>query len=173
MLRRLSCAMGIVAVLIAIVALEVSLLTPYYGEICSKAANTNQENCARYNLVLVVLCHIAEALNYISPALTAIATAVVGAFTYTLWRATSSQARVAQQTIDLARDEFLAAHRPELVVHSVRLLDPRAQSSDPLAVQFGIINAGTSAAMIGAVRSPSGTGRRISFLTCQNSLETT
>jgi hypothetical protein len=61
--------------------------------------------------------------------------------------ATRSQARLAREQIALGREEFLTAHRPLLVVHSIRVLesDHSKQPDDqPLRVQFGVINAGTS-----------------------------
>jgi hypothetical protein len=47
----------------------------------------------------------------------------------------------------LAREEFLASHRPLIVVHSVRLLqidDARARDKNVPVVEFALVNAGTA-----------------------------
>jgi hypothetical protein len=56
--------------------------------------------------------------------------------------------QVARDQAQIARDEFLASHTPELVIHSVRLLDPQGVTDNLLSAQFGIINAGTSGGMV-------------------------
>jgi hypothetical protein len=71
--------------------LEVSLLTPLLGEICTKTVNASRENCAVHNLAVVVLGHVGEFLNYYGPAVTAIATVAIALFTLTLWVATDRQ----------------------------------------------------------------------------------
>jgi hypothetical protein len=53
--------------------------------------------------------------------LTALATVAVAIFTLTLWLTSWRQARIAQETIDLARSEFISTHRPKIIVHSVTL----------------------------------------------------
>lgn len=87
-------------------------------------------------------------LNENNGAVTALATIAIAGFTLILWIATSREAQLTTETIALTRDEFRASHRPELVIHSVRLLDPQGQSSEPLSIQFGIINAGTGTANV-------------------------
>jgi hypothetical protein len=83
--------------------------------------------------------------------ITALATVAIAAFTLTLWRATTKQARLTRASIDLARQEFLSSHRPELKIHSLRLLDFSSQpppSEQPLRASFAVINAGTSACAV-------------------------
>jgi hypothetical protein len=109
-----------------------------------ETANSQQERARRF-----IICEGAF-FDANKEAVTAAATVAIAAFTLILWLATSRQARLTAETIALTRDEFLASHRPELVIHSVRLLDPQGLTTDPLSVQFGIINAGRSAADITA-----------------------
>jgi hypothetical protein len=61
------------------------------------------------------------------------------------------QAALGERQLKLARDEFLASHRPLMVVHAIRLLDPdssRPLHQQPLRVEFKVINAGTSAGVV-------------------------
>jgi hypothetical protein len=100
----------------------------------------------------------AVSLNKNNGAVTAVATLIIGAFTLVLWLATSTQARLTGKTarliekqIKLAREEFIASHRPIMVVHAVRLLDldsARAHHEQPLCAEFRVINAGTSACRV-------------------------
>src|SRR5271154_3981891 len=78
-----------------------SWLIPVYGEICSKDEYTNQKDCASYHISTVILWHIGEFLNYYGGAITAVATAAIGLFTYTLYKATTEQARLTREGIEL------------------------------------------------------------------------
>jgi hypothetical protein len=53
--------------------------------------------------------------------------------------------------IALTRGEFLASHRPQLVIHAIRILEfdqSRPPDDQPLQVKFAVINAGTSAGRV-------------------------
>jgi hypothetical protein len=84
-------------------------LSPLSGQICTKTDNADYENCAAYNLVFVALWHIREGLNIYSPAITAVATAVIGAFTITLWNASEKQARLTREAMVHGERAFIAA----------------------------------------------------------------
>jgi hypothetical protein len=68
-------------------------------------------------------------------------------FTWLLWRSTNRAVREGGEALALARDEFNASHRPQIVVHSVRLVPPdirlpvHQRTSVPVA-KFAIVNAG-------------------------------
>lgn len=82
---------------------------------------------------------------------TAGATLALAVATIFVALATRSQAKLAREQIVLGREEFLTAHRPLLVVHSIRILEMdqrRLPDDQPLRVQFGVINAGTSAGTV-------------------------
>jgi hypothetical protein len=66
-------------------------LIPTYANICTKNTYINQEDCAAYNIAFVIIWHFGEWLNYYGGSVTAIATAVIGYFTYTLWEANRAQ----------------------------------------------------------------------------------
>ncbi len=94
---------------------------------------------------------VIDFLQTYNGAVTAVATAFIAIFTVVLASVTGRQARLARESIALARDEFLASHRPELKIHSIRILDSDQSVSpdaQPVTVEFGIINAGTSAAHV-------------------------
>jgi hypothetical protein len=70
--------------------------------------------------------------------------------TILLWRETrrlaeraDDQARKMEQSIELARKEFLATHRPKI---AVRRVEPIFASGEPLEIRFGVINKGESVA---------------------------
>jgi hypothetical protein len=65
-----------------------------YGQICEHN-QAGHKDCTTHHIILVVLWHIGKVLDAISPAITAIATAVIGFFTYTLW--TSNQEEIRHQ----------------------------------------------------------------------------
>lgn len=52
-------------------------------------------------------------------ALTAIATVFIALFTYTLYRATTQQARITTDALELARNEFVSSWRPKLRVSNI------------------------------------------------------
>jgi hypothetical protein len=51
----------------------------------------------------------------------ALAAIAVAGFTFTLWISTDKQARLTAQSIKLAREEFIATHRPKIIVHAAEL----------------------------------------------------
>jgi hypothetical protein len=46
-------------------------------------------------------------------------TIILSRSTTKMWRVSTKQSEIAERTLDLARDEFRASHRPEITVHSV------------------------------------------------------
>jgi hypothetical protein len=64
---------------------------PTYAQYCEYHAQTDHEKCASYHVAIVAVRNVGWFLDSISPALTAIATAAIGWFTYTIWKANQSQ----------------------------------------------------------------------------------
>jgi hypothetical protein len=64
-----------------------------------------------------------------SEVLTAFGTLVLAAFTYTLWRATYTQADLTRRSIELAKEEFNVSHRPRLRVRHLNFLFSEGQTS--------------------------------------------
>lgn len=76
----------------------------------------------------------------------ALAAVAVAAFTFTLWIATDQQARLTGENIKLAREEFIATHRPKIVIHAVEVT--RRDVRDKILIGASILafNKGESAA---------------------------
>jgi hypothetical protein len=147
MLRR--CLLAVLAglALLVVAAVEVSFLVPLQTQVCSQNEQTHQEHCTVQNITFVWLREFGEALNYYSPSISAIATIAIAAFTLTLWRATTKQAELTREAVALGNKEFIATHRPKLI-----LRDAFSLISDPLesriAVFYTIANIGASVCWI-------------------------
>ena len=65
--------------------------------------------------------------------------------------AAGEQTRLTRESTDLSRDEFIASHRPLLIIHSINLLgfaDDKPPDEQPLRASFVVINAGTGTGTI-------------------------
>jgi hypothetical protein len=100
--RRTRVVLVFVGTLVVLAA--VSLLVPIYGEICTENQYTGHKDCAAYHMVFVALWHLAKPFSDWSAGITAIATVAIGAFTWTLWRATTEQGRLTVRAINGAQD---------------------------------------------------------------------
>jgi hypothetical protein len=135
------------------------------GTICEYNQGTHQNQCSSYGLAVYVLVKAAEFLNFYGALITAIATIAIAAFTFTLkrstdrlWEAGEKQFNHAKslafqafldratdlknvgQQIQLARNEFLATHRPKVIVREVYL--------DGDQIWFRLVNVGDTPATI-------------------------
>ena len=99
---------------------------------------------------------VIDHLNEISTVITALATVAIGIFTFTLYEATTQQARITNDTLKLARDEFVASWRPKLRVRNIIASDFLTGLNEPqiftsghsLQYQFYVSNIGGTAARI-------------------------
>lgn len=71
-----------------VVLIAVSILEPGYSEICTYYEHPEHKECGSYNAVTVLLWHIYKGLDAGSALITALATILIGIFTWTLWRST-------------------------------------------------------------------------------------
>ncbi len=94
-LRRFLALLAVVAALIWI-GIESSLI-PAHADICSKNEYTGNKECATYHITLVALWHFGRLLEDHAGAITAIATVLIGYFTYTLYQATDQLKTLAKQ----------------------------------------------------------------------------
>jgi hypothetical protein len=93
-----------------------------------------------------ILKWLADPIN-----LTAISTAVIALFTIILAWVSICQGRLTRQSIDLARQEFTAAHPPKMIVHFIRMFPPRdnaAPDEQSIRVMLRIVNEGGSTAFV-------------------------
>ena len=81
--------------------------------------------------------------------LTAISTVVIAAFTIVLAVVGYVQARLIRKSIDLARQEFIATHRPRIIVRFVQ--GPVDNGKEPEFVWVTIANVGEAPATITAI----------------------
>jgi len=77
-------------------------------------------------------------------AFTALATLAVAAFTFTLWRSTKGMLATTNNSINLARDEFISTHRPKLIVRQFQI-DP-VTPGNPITIHFAMVNIGSTEA---------------------------
>jgi len=112
-------------------------------------------------MILVVLLwptreHVWGFLLYYSGAISALGGMAVAGFTLMLWistdklwKASATQLRQAQTQLDLAREEFVATHRPRLIVRGIGFAQGAAgEKSEPESVEFVIANVGETDATI-------------------------
>jgi hypothetical protein len=76
-----------------------------------------------------------------SAAITAIATLAIAAFTLTLWLATGKQVEITGSLAELTDREFIATHRPRMIVHFIRRHD--IPEDEFVGAEFKITNVGT------------------------------
>src|SRR5271170_4863176 len=89
-------ALGFLVILIA------AWLSGTTGQICNEN-QSGHEQCTSYNLAPFILIQIREALHSVENIITALATIAIAVFTWTLYRTSSHQGKLAKESIDLAR----------------------------------------------------------------------
>jgi hypothetical protein len=93
-----------------------------------------------------VAAAVLQFLEKYNGAVTAVATGVVAIFTIVLARVTGRQARLTRESIDLARQEFIATHRPRVVVRYIQ--GPFRDDDGHRFVWITIVNTGANDAII-------------------------
>ena len=74
--------------------------------------------------------------------ITAAATVLIALFTFTLWWSTRGMLQATNETIRLARDEFISTHRPKMIVRQFQL-DPFKRDT-VLSSSCSVINIGST-----------------------------
>jgi hypothetical protein len=99
-MRRAFRPIAVLILVLAIVLLEAWALgrIPTYAKYCEYNQYTEHEKCASYHVTIVAIRYVAQFLDAIAPALTALATAFIGGFTATIWWANKEQIRHNRQT---------------------------------------------------------------------------
>jgi hypothetical protein len=160
----LAAAYGLIALL---VLAGVSSLFGLSGEICDQTSGAQHGHCPRYNFVLVGLWKITEIVNWLSPALTGIATVFLTVVTYMLVDLGKKQAETTERQLGIAgqqadvqlkqqqieRMQFLATHRPWLEIRNVEIKRPTDdgpifEPNSPIIGWLVIVNTGGSSARI-------------------------
>lgn len=107
-----------------------------FAWLCNQGQQSSGSVCLRY---------LVEITNWLSPAITALATVAVAAFTFVLYRATTAQGRLTQQSIDLARAEYISTHRPRV---RIRMIVPTLVVGEPITVSCTVVNLGETSARV-------------------------
>jgi hypothetical protein len=104
--------------------LVLSLFIPIFEDMCTKNEYTGQKECATYHITPFIVLYIGKFLETNNGAVTALATCFIAWFTLILWRATTEQGRLTQQSIDLVRDEFISTQRPRINIRQIAIWHP-------------------------------------------------
>jgi hypothetical protein len=91
---------------------------------------------------------VLDFLEKYNGALTAVATAFIAVFTIVLAVVTGRQARLSRESIDLARQEFIATHRPRVILRCIQ--GPAYNDEGQRFVVVTFVNAGANNAIIEA-----------------------
>jgi hypothetical protein len=105
------------AALILFVAWALGLI-PTYVHYCYDQQSADKE-CPVHNIALVAFWEIGKILNWISPAITAIATAFIGLFTWTLWQSTNKLWKSSETTAKNQLRAFVFAKGFDQGIHTV------------------------------------------------------
>jgi hypothetical protein len=90
-----------------------------YYQICEANQYTGQEHCTPHHLLFIAVWYIGYVVNPTS--VTALATIAIAWFTWTLKESTDRLWEAGADQLALSRDEFIAAHRPKIIIHAVDL----------------------------------------------------
>ena len=116
-----------------------SLFVKIIGNLCGHDQYGHVTQCAKHHLGPFVLFWIIEIVDEHNGFVTAVATIVMAIFTGTLWFVTD-------HSVQLARDEFNASHRPRLAIREPRLIWP--STTAPAIINYVLENCGDSDARI-------------------------
>ncbi len=76
-----------------------SLFAPLYHEVCDKSQYPGRNDCSTYHVAVAWLWYIGKYGNDYGVFASAVATVAIAVFTLTLWRATTKQGDVVEQTL--------------------------------------------------------------------------
>jgi len=122
------------AVSLLAVGIAFLILQPY-EEYC-ESDYANNYYCAAYEVTMALSAFV----DVHSGAFTALATVAIAAFTFTLWWSTRGMLRAANESITLARDEFLSTHRPRIILREAYI--GSVLEGKPIVIFFHLANVG-------------------------------
>ena len=121
------------------ILLAAAWLSGSHAEICNEV-RPDHENCQKYNLAAFVLIGMAKFLNDYGVALTAVATAAIALFTWTLWQSSEKMWSVTKVSADAAveaADAAIAVERARFFIvieyHNLTEVISNAESRGVLA----------------------------------------
>jgi hypothetical protein len=171
---------GAFVLIFCIVALSASFCEQEKEQKSSVTTNTSVEvRCKPFNIVGLqsVGSTIARHPNETASALTAVATAFIAWFTFTLKRSTDKLSEAGERQLAIANRALMATHRPKIGIRRLEL-NMVWESDQPAEAKFILVNRGASTAYIERAngilyfRSPnSGHGFRYAFDDYQGAIE--
>ena len=112
-------------------------------------AQQNQECTALAGPILTSLIASVDFLDNHGEAVTGVFTIVLAVFTGRLWYSTEKLWSVTNQSVELARNEFLSSHRPQMRLKHMWLTDDTAwRLGGALEVNLDIVNIGNTEGLI-------------------------
>jgi hypothetical protein len=91
---------------------------------------------------------ITDHATVIAAVVSAIAAVAVARYTAKLTKATTDQARLTREALELSQNEFNATHRPELIVHHVQFAMNEGEGNIRMGAGITYFNKGSSPAII-------------------------
>jgi hypothetical protein len=126
------------------------MLSPIYVDICNHAGenvkSNQQYDCAANHIILVLVRKTGELFTDWT-FVTTLATIVMAGFTGTLWWSTKGLLIATNESIKLAREEFISTHRPKIIVWQVSF-SGSPKTEKPINITFRYVNEGESVAYI-------------------------
>lgn len=121
---------------------------PFQYNLCTYSEHTSVPECSEHHLGPYALLWVIEFVDQHNGFVTAVATIAIAAFTFTLYETARDQGRLALESIELARQEFIASHRPRLVVRFIQ--GPFVENSEEphQFIWVTVANVGTNRANI-------------------------
>jgi hypothetical protein len=121
-------------------------------EVGKEGAKQAAKYCASYNIVSFALREVGMHLDIVSALITAVATAFIARYTFTLKRSTDNLWTSAKDQLGLAREEFISTHRPKITVYSLAFAGSMSDPK-PIPISFRYVNSGDSDALVTGVGS--------------------
>jgi hypothetical protein len=158
--RGVGAVITIWSIVLILAVLGLGALYPEYGEICSEGENAQPKECATYSMPRYALIEAFTRLQTYQSAVSALSAAITAIFTVVLaWvtqrlahltninaEAARESARAAAGMVSLGRDEFIATHRPHIIVRQFSL--DCLQAGQEIRVYFNVTNTGQNDATI-------------------------
>jgi hypothetical protein len=118
---------------------------PRTYEIANQSGNAINAGNSKCDLVSCIALSVVGFLDAHGGFITAAATVAIAWFTWKLWSSTSRQAELTRESIDLARDEFRATHRPRVKILNC---ESNLESENTVEITIYCVNAGDTPAVL-------------------------
>ena len=140
------------AAVLLIVAWESSEI-PHYANECNYD-EAGQKYCTGYHIALYVPWKLAEFFDSHNGTFSALFAAAVAWFTWRLWKTTKGMLKATGRQLDFIESEFIATHRPQIIVRGVSLWNENQLIQNNRAqIWITAINAGETDALISEIKA--------------------